>query len=61
MAKRDELTWSDVVYPGTEVYNTFVMFDFSGVSGSSEYVVYNTLSVQEGVLRELSWRGSALY
>ena len=30
------------------------MFDFSGVSGLSEYVVYNTLSVQDGVLWELS-------
>jgi len=52
--KRKGLTWSDVVYPGTEVYNKLVMFDFSGVSGSSEYVVYNTLSVQDGVLWELS-------
>ena len=29
------------------------MFDFSGVCGSSEYVAYNTLSVQDGVLRVL--------
>lgn len=42
------------MYPGTEVYNKLVIFDFSGVSGSSEYVAYNTLSVQDGVLRELS-------
>jgi len=47
-------TWSDVVYPGTEVYNRSVMFDFSGCFGSSEYVAYNTLSVQDGVLWELS-------
>jgi hypothetical protein len=51
-------TWSDVVYPGTEVYNRLVMFDFSGVCGSSEYVAYNTLSVQDGVLRELSGQES---
>jgi hypothetical protein len=30
------------------------MFDFSGISGSSVYVAYNTLSVQDGVLSELS-------
>lgn len=30
------------------------MSDFSGVSGSSVYVAYNTLSVQDGVLSELS-------
>ena len=52
-------TWSDVVYPGTEVYSKLVMFDFSGVCGSSEYVVYNTLSVQDGVLPELSGQESA--
>lgn len=46
-----------MVYPGTEVYNRYVMFDFSGVSGSSEYVAYITLSVQDGTLRELRDRG----
>ena len=51
-------TWSDVVYPGTEVYNRLVMFDFSGVCGSSECVAYNTLSVQDGVLWELSGQES---
>ena len=54
-------TWSDVAYPGTEVYNKLVMFDFSGVSGSSVYVVYSTLSVQDGVLSELSKLGSIAY
>ena len=51
---RKGFTWSEVVYPGTEVYSRLMMFDFSGVSGSSEYVVYSTLSVQDGVLRGLS-------
>ena len=37
------------------------MFDFSGAPGSSEYVAYNTLSVQDGVLRELLWRNSVSY
>jgi len=51
-------TWSDVVYPGTDMYSRLVMFDLSGVSGSSEYVVYSTLSVQDGVRWELSRRRS---
>lgn len=53
MREWEWFTWSDVVYPGTEVYNRLVIFDFSGVCGSSEYVAYNTLSVQDGVLRRL--------
>ena len=51
-------TWSEVVYPGTEVYSRLVMFEVSGVSGSSVYVVYSTRSVHDGVLRELSRFGS---
>jgi hypothetical protein len=29
------LIWPEVVYPGTEVYDRFVLFAFSGVSESS--------------------------
>lgn len=57
----ERFTWSDVVYPGTEVYSKLVMSDFSGVCGSSECVVYNTLSVQDGVLRELPGQESVLH
>lgn len=35
------------------VYNRFVIFDLSGASGESEYVVYKTRSVHEGTRLEL--------
>ena len=44
-----------------QIYHRFVMSDLSGVSGSSEYVVYNTLTVQDGVLREPSWKNQHLF
>ena len=43
-----ELTWSEVVYEGTDVYKAFVMVDFVGVSGLSVYVAYMTRSVHDG-------------
>lgn len=46
-------TWSDVVYDGILVYNRLVIFDLSGSSGESVYVVYKTRSVHEGVRAKL--------